>query len=224
MKHQLFYVVWLVLLSLFTGTTAWGQLEAAPAYQWAKNGGGAGDDRGESVAVDAAGNTFVAGFFQQTVTFGSVTLVGRGDYDVYLAKYSPQGQLQWLRQAGGPGREFPWDIAVDAAGSVYLTGSFGTFNGRQPTSMLIGSITLTGGSQYDEMFLAKYDAQGTMLWARQTVGDGPSYGEELAVDRAGNVVLTGVMSWKTRFDQFTFALGNSLNLYVAKYTSQGRLQ
>ena len=91
--------------------------------------------------------------------------------------------------------------------------------------MVIGSTTLTSGSYYSEMFLAKYDAQGNALWARQSMGTDPSGSTDVAVDNSGNAYLTGYIGAHTRLDQFTFSFGvTSAYRYLAKYDSQGTAQ
>jgi uncharacterized protein YccT (UPF0319 family) len=75
--------------------------------------------------------------------------------------------------------------ATDAAGNVYLVGTFNS------ATLAIGSVTLTriGGQN---AFVAKYNAAGTVLWARNFGGSGAeSFGQGLAVDGAGNVYVSG---------------------------------
>ena len=102
MNYLLRWLSWLVLLGwgLCLAGPAQAQAQPAPSYRWVRTGGGPGLDRSDWVALDGAGNVYVAGRFEQTATFGPTTLVSQGDWDVFLAKYDPQGQLQWVRGAG----------------------------------------------------------------------------------------------------------------------------
>src|SRR5438552_16412967 len=75
--------------------------------------------------------------------------------------------FRWAARAGGSGDDFSRGIAVDKAGNSYVTGSFhdvATF----------GDYTLTGGSTYD-IFAAKYDSTGNLLWANQAGGNLSDY-------------------------------------------------
>ncbi len=174
----------------------WGMVTSAVAtvtvtvpeavWEWARRGGGSG--RGEfceDLAVDPAGNTCIMGIFLDTVEFGPWRLTNYGAlYDVFLVKCDPAGNALWARQAGGP----DWDqgnaVAMDAAGNVYVTGAFPPGTARFDTIQL----TSTGG---DDLFLAKYDANGNVLWVAQGKGSGDSIGRRLAVDAGGNVHLSG---------------------------------
>ena len=63
----------------------------------------AGDLRGQAIAVDAAGNSYVAGSFRFGAAFPETLLIGpaSGVHDFFVAKYDPDGHFAWARQ-GGP--------------------------------------------------------------------------------------------------------------------------
>jgi hypothetical protein len=133
---------------------------AQPQWQWAQRGFGQGSFDGvygRGVATDAQGNVYVAGKFSGTATFGDTNspITSFGDSDAFLAKYSQQGQLQWVNQFGGAGTDAADSVAVDKTGKVYVSGAYG---GQSK----FDSITLTnvGG------FVAKVDPATTnVLWA-----------------------------------------------------------
>lgn len=75
--------------------------------------------------------------------------------------------------------------ATDASGNTYLTGYF------DGTVLTLGSVTLTKIGRQDT-FVAKLDASGTVLWAKNFGGSGAeAYGYGIAVDGPGNVYLGG---------------------------------
>ena len=85
--------------------------------------------RAADVAVDAAGNIVMAGHFKGTVDFdpsssATQSRTSAGDYDLYVTKYTPAGQLLWVRTMGGTGWDESMALAVDPAGNVLLTGYF----------------------------------------------------------------------------------------------------
>lgn len=221
---------WVLLGCLSWSRPAWGQTGAAPTYQWVQQAGGLEDDRGECVGVDATGSTYVSGIFRGTALFGTTTLTSRGDYDVFLAKYSASGQFSWVRQLGGPGRESVYGLTVEATGTVYVTGSFDqAYNVRPPyplVSLTLENVTLTGGSTLGEMYLASYNAQGVLNWAKQTKGAGlsASTGTKVAVDGRGNVYVIGSAEGHAVFDHITLHLSTGRNEFVAKYAPDGVLQ
>ena len=98
----------------------------AQQLTWVTPAGGADNDDGWSVAADASGDSYVTGRFRAIATFGrgevrETTLAAFGSFDVFVAKYSRQGELMWVSQAGamsGTGFETAWGlgIAVDNAG------------------------------------------------------------------------------------------------------------
>src|SRR5581483_8621995 len=101
------------------------KLSAAGDQQWVRSYGGPLDDYGSSIALDAAGDIYAAGYFQDTIDFGGGMLGSVGGLDVYVAKLDPTGQHVWSKGFGGPNTDEGYRIAVDqAANTVYVAGYF----------------------------------------------------------------------------------------------------
>ena len=154
---------------------------------WPTYGGGAGDDRAVAVTTDGRGNVYVLGEFEGAATFGSATLNSEGLVDLFVAKYSPDGDLEWAVSAGGPSYDSGGDLVVDDAENVYVTGYFWdqmTFRNALYTG--IGDIELPNDNNDDypsssrtmrrELFVAKLDATGDWAWATHAGGPGDDQG------------------------------------------------
>jgi len=89
--------------------------------------GGSCGDGGHSVAVDASGNAWVVGITSSPdfpVTADALqSKYGGGYSDGFVARFDPQGRLAYATFLGGPVYDEIFDLALDAAGAVYLTGS-----------------------------------------------------------------------------------------------------
>lgn len=96
------------------------------ALKWVRTAGSPAFDQGENLALDAAGNIYVAGLFSQTAYFDTLHLASRGDLDGFVARYAPDGNLLWVAHAGGGAEEdSAFAVMPDPTGRfVYLTGSF----------------------------------------------------------------------------------------------------
>jgi hypothetical protein len=130
--------------------------DAGGNLQWAKSGGGANQDEAFSVAVDASGNPCITGSFNSnTLSFDPTTLMNtdtNGTYDIFLTKYSSNGNVLWSLNAEGTSNDWARSVAVDTYGNIYVTGYF-----KSPT-LISGSFNLTNsnnGSNSNDIFLAK---------------------------------------------------------------------
>ncbi|WP_192823092.1 SBBP repeat-containing protein [Rufibacter sp. LB8] len=184
---------------------------------WARRAGGASGDYGNAIAVDGTGNAYVTGEFQGNATFGSTTLTSNGEEDIFIAKYDASGTMQWARRAGNISDDSGRAIAVDGAGNVYLTG-------EMEGNVTFGSTTLTSIGDED-VFVVKYDAAGTVLWARKAGGTDSEYGEGIAVDGSGNVYVTGEYYGAATFGSTTLPIGNAgeADMFVVKYDAAGNV-
>lgn len=104
-----------------------GKYTSAGAYSWVNRGGSAVNDYAASIAVDASGNVYVAGAFQQTIDFdfgGSVqNRTSVGDFDMFFGRYSSTGTLAWINAAGSIGDDRARAIATNGT-SVWLGASY----------------------------------------------------------------------------------------------------
>ena len=137
------------------------------------------------LAVDGAGNAYLAGNASAGgAVFGNVSLPPRGGTDVYLLKYDARGQLLWGHQEGSAGDDGVGDVATDGAGNAYLLAGF--FKGQAR----FGRFALTGGSQYQNMALVKYDPAGEAVWALTQDG-GEVAPDDVAVSPGGDAYVVG---------------------------------
>ncbi len=161
---------------------------------WATKAGGTLDDVGNSIAVDNNGNVFVTGYFKSSsITLGSHTLNFsglNGGSTIFIAKFDASGNSVWAKSPTGPTSNGTADansgnfITTDNNGNVYVTGSFET------TTITFGSITLNHKGWFD-MYIVKYNNNGTEIWANSASGQCSDAGKSIAVDNSGNVYVTG---------------------------------
>lgn len=169
------------------------QFDVAGNHRWSKRFGGTRGSGSRSVAVDGAGNVILTGSFRGTVTFGRDNLNSTEDSDdIYLVQFDTAGNHRWSKHFGGTWGDLAQGVAADEAGNVVLTGSFfGTIN--------FGGKDLSTGDRRDEMYLAHFDAAGNHRWSKNFIGTAGHFDRSVAVDRAGNVVLTGYFQNKINF-------------------------
>jgi hypothetical protein len=170
-----------------------------------------GDQKGLSVAVDGAGNVFLTGSFEGIVDFnGGLQALG---IDIFLVKFDPDGNHIWSQAFGDFDSQFGSSVAVDGAGNVLLTGSFGgtvDFGG--------GPLTSAGGA---DIFQAKFDPSGDHIWS-QRFGDSHSEGSTcIAVDGAANVLLTGYFRGTVDFGGGPLENAGGEEIFLAKFDPSG---
>ncbi len=184
---------------------------------WAKSTGGTGHDSGSGISTDASGNVFVTGYFESSsITFGSTTLNNTGFSDMFIVKYDASGIVLWAKSAVGTIGDVGYGICTDTSGNVFVTGYF------QSSPITFGSITLNSiGFSYD-VFIVKYDASGTVLWAKSAGGTNSDYGYKISTDASGNAFVTGIFaSSPITFGSITLSSAGSNDMFIAKYDPSG---
>jgi lambda repressor-like predicted transcriptional regulator len=181
---------------------------------WSKRFGSISTDYGYRVAVDSSRNVYVIGRFVGTVDFGGGPLTSAGGYDIFVAKFSgTDGGHIWSKRFGSAGYDYANGIAVDSGGNVLVTGQFQgivDFGG--------GPLTSAGG--YD-IFMAKYNGvNGSHIWSKRFGSTSSDYGNGIAVDEVGNVIMTGAFYGTVDFGGGSLT-ASGIDIVVAKYTSSG---
>jgi VCBS repeat-containing protein len=195
-------------------------------------GGSGGSVLGYDVAADGAGNAYVTGCFSGTVDFdpghshpGDSDILTASDIyvDAFVAKYAPDGSLTWVDRFGGDVEVRGRAVAPDAEGNLYVAGHLGTWGTGPGTYGDFdpdpnNTVTLTSAEDA-EIFVLKLDADdGGLVWARSAGGTSWDSGNEVAVDRDGNVYVSGDSSGIADFG------GHSIEAYggyVAKLSADG---
>lgn len=186
-------------------------------HVWSRRFGASGDDRGRAVAVDAEGNIYVAGSFEETVMFGDIELASAGACDVFVTALDSGGELLWSQRHGGSGEDRAQAIAVDSAGNVVVVGDF---SGR----VSFGGSDLVSAGGFDA-FVASYDADGVHLWSQGFGGGENDWA--LAVTAAptaeppGHIVVAGAFMLTASFGGMSHTSAGQADAFVARYDESG---
>jgi hypothetical protein len=184
--------------------------------QWVRRGGGVYDDQGNDLVLDTAGNVYVIGDFQGG-TFGTKTLVGLGETDIFIVKYTNTGNFEWVRSCASSGADSGRGITLDTSGTIYLTGTFSN-------TIQFGNTSLISKGNLD-VFIAKYNhSNNTWVWSNQIGGTNNDLGNDIAVDGNGYIWVGGGFQDDATFSNFTYTSLGSFDIFLAKYSSNGNLE
>ncbi|WP_324671740.1 SBBP repeat-containing protein [Hymenobacter sp. GOD-10R] len=155
---------------------------------------------GIGIALDATGHAFVTGNFKGNATFNNaatapLTLSSNGGAeDVFVARLDAgTGTWQWAVQGGGTGHDQARNIAADATGNIYVTGSFqGTAASPATFKAASGTLTLVSAENSPDIFVARLDgSNGAWQWIVRGGSTHEDSGASVASDGTGHVYVTG---------------------------------
>jgi hypothetical protein len=164
----------------------------APASQltYASYLGGNATDQAFSVAVDAVGNTYVAGS-TESANFPVVNALQpqlKGATDAFVARIGADGTtLKYATYLGGSGLDVATGIALDASGSIYVTG----FTNSTDFPVTPGVMQTQLRGKLFDAFVAKISPSGALLYSTYLGGHYVDAANSIAVDDAGNAHVTG---------------------------------
>ncbi|MCU0444625.1 MAG: hypothetical protein MUE85_06865 [Microscillaceae bacterium] len=218
------------------------KLNSQGNVQWIRQLSSRQDALAGGLASDSAGNILVSGSFVNNLEIGQTTLNAIELKNIYLAKFNPQGDLQWLRQATGGSNPltgiFVWGLSTDSEGNVLIAGSVIGRAWFGKTSMVSSQEVFRGeGAAYNnDIFLAKYNAQGELAWAKVIAQNAEV--QDIVADTNGCIYLTGHFRGspnlskglgQSTFEDLTLQTTIADNmqpdekLYLAKYSPLGNL-
>ena len=204
----------LVLNSLFTCIHA-------QNFEWTKREGLWEYDYGYGIANDSAGNVYVSGKYEQKANFSGTIIPQQGNHDIYVAKYSPTGALVWIRTAGGWDGDYAHALACDGTKYVYVAGEI---EGEGTIIKFIGSTITLKVRGINDAFLAKYDFNGNLIWARQAGGAGDDEALGVTYDKEENVYICGYFNDGATFGTTTINGRGGKDMYIAKFNKDGVFQ
>jgi hypothetical protein len=150
--------------------------------------GGVADDYGKSITLDDSGNIYITGSTKDTLV---------SDRDAFIAKHNSAGTSTLNITWGGSSSDDGYGIAVDSSGNMYITGSTSSY-----------------GAGNNDVFIAKYDDSGFLLWNDVWGGGYHDGGLDIAIDTLESIYITGFVRDSGPSD---------VNAFILKYSflSQG---
>ncbi len=190
---------------------------------WFREGKDVSQSSVRGLAYDNNGNSIIVGYYGSstgpTITFDNIVLTTAGQRDIFLVKYNADGLIQWGVSAGGlKTNEEGKAVTSDASGNIYITGMF-------VDTASFGNITLIGNGNSD-IFIAKYNPQGQVLWAKSAGGPNADVGYGISVDKNGNLYVGGSFDSLATFNGTTYYTnGDTLtDAFVALFDTDGNFK
>ena len=211
---------------------------SAGVFQWAKRIGGTDVEWPQEVTTDASNNVLVIGSSRSaTMDFGNDGIggtgdvTGRGNYDVYMAKYDSAGSLTWAKSLGSTVYDWGSDISVGANNSIMVTSQMsGTFDSAGDG---IGGANaaddLVSAGGYDVM-IGKYTSSGSLVWSKRFGTAGEDKTVDGDTDSSGNYYIFGSFEGTVDFagdgvggDGDVTSAG-AKDAFAAKYSTSGSFE
>jgi len=184
---------------------------ATASKQWvlqASSSSSTNATHGNSVAVDSTGNVYVAGTTNDNLD--NKPIHSNISNDFFITKYDTNEKFQWVVQVDASQQPtYGKGIAVDSSGNVYVAGT------------TYGSLDGTHSNLSGDLFVTKYNKEGTFQWLEQLdVPTRSNVANSVAVDLSGNVYVTGYTNGNLD-GKHAMITASELDFFVVKYYDDG---
>jgi len=185
-------------------------------FIWAKHFGSLKTDYISAITVDNTGNLVITGQFYDDFQIGDSSFFSIGGADIYIAKFDPDGEMLWAIQEGGSSSDAITSISFDPDGNFVTAGSF--YYGIQLGDTTLVSDFSTG------VFIAKYNENAELTWARTFKGTYLSIEIYAACDHENNIYVSGNFSESITIGSYTYNAGPfNQDIYITKLNSQNEI-
>lgn len=202
-------------------------------YQWSVPSGAAGNDEGETIALDSDVNCYLGGFItpiEQKKLNQVAGMLGPGaNTHVILSKYSTSGVLTWSKILVGSGFNYtaPGCLSISEVGDIDLAGCFGDSLDLNP---LFSQTAIIRSNGLSDVFVAKYTLDGVYQKGFSFGGSYADIATAISTNAYGDFVITGSFKGGVDFDPSvnTYSVtskgtSGASDIFIAKYSSQSDL-
>ncbi len=149
----------------------------AQVPSWVTTIGGKQNEIAYKMQHDRQGNLYLVGSFEDTLQVGNFLLVSKGLWDIFIAKYAPDGKLIWVKSIGGDSYDVGYCLSIDSLNNLYIVGYFSDTVDFNPDN----DIYLTSSQGNLDGFLLKLASSGRFQWVRTFGGNGMDVANSIAL-------------------------------------------
>ena len=172
------------------------------------------------IRVDDEGNVYAWGSFSEYIKMEGQEFTNDNPEtsDIYLVKLDRDGELKFIKQFDGKGLVYgSGGIDLTPQNDVLITGFF-------TDTIKMGAYTLISAAQSYDMFVAKINPSGNILWARRYGGNSSDYARSIASDNLGNIYFTGYFRDSISFDSIYFDMDKGIyDFMIVKLDPNGNV-
>jgi hypothetical protein len=185
--------------------------------------GGLNDEFSQEITIDESGCTYITGYtnsLNNIASSGTYQGTFNAVFDVFLAKFNPEGVKLWATYIGGNSFDRAFGIDYNN-GSLYVVGS--TYSSNYSSIGAYQEFSVDN----DDAFIAKFDTTGNRLWCTYYGGDLHDFAAAVVTDSDENIYITGhsassfnIATTGAHLENYT---GN-MAAFLSKFDSNGVLQ
>lgn len=195
-------------------------------FIWIKSLGQMHNGIGYSVAIGPLNEIVVTGQFNETVDLDpgpdTLNFTSNGQYDVFIQKFFPNGDLQWARTFGGTGDDIGLSVKIGITGKIYLVGTFENNIDFNPN----GSPILASSNGSSDIFIEQIEGNGNVSWVRTIGGVALDYASSVSLDQNEFLYVTGSYGSTVDFDPssstaFEITTQGGADIFIDKFANNG---
>jgi uncharacterized delta-60 repeat protein len=198
------------------------------ALTWVKRAGGASTyDWGYGITALSDSSIVVTGLFEGSVTFGpgelnQTALTSAGDIDIFIARYNQDGTLAWAKRAGGASYDRGNGITTLSDNTTVVTGEYcgpAIFGSGEPNQTVLTTVD----SNYINAFIARYNVDGTLAYAKHAGGSQcSSFSSGITTLSDNSSVVIGFFQGSATFgtgepDETVLSYAKDLGIFIARF-------
>lgn len=187
---------------------------------WGSYYGGAGDDGGTALEVDANGKVFLAGNTSSTLNIATAvshqSVIGSAE-DGFVAQFNASGVRQWATYFGGSEVDYIYDLVIDSSNDILFCGQ--TLSPNAIATIGAYQTAMANVNNY-EAYFAKFSNSGNLQSASYYGGEESETAKGIAIDAQSKVYLAGettsTVGISTPNSQSTVQIGNG-DAFISKF-------